>query len=307
MTFAASGSATFRHLTILVSLLLLPAGSAMAGFFGPDVELLSPALVRERLQKQPLAFETGGAQLEVRTKAAAIGGFLLGALLSSGSVSAGNGNMTAQQMGQQMQANATIAQAANPQIQRAVSDIGAAEAARGAQDIASQGPLPLVAKSLGQLLLEQGAKVVTAGAGEAPALQLRLRQTAWRLDFALTSSDYTLFNGLRLELVDTKADKVHVRQDCGGEYEKKMLLDDWERDGYQALALAADEVARECQKAFREALGLSVANLAVAADKPAAETPPVEASTPSAAAPVPSSEAKPIVEGAAGLGRASEK
>jgi hypothetical protein len=75
---------------------------------------------------------------------------------------------------------------------------------------------------------------------------------------------------LHLELRDTKADKVYFQRDCGGEYGKKMPLEDWERDQSKAIAQAAEEVAKQCQTEFLQALGITSEDVTATPDVQAA-------------------------------------
>jgi hypothetical protein len=254
---------------------------AHAGFFGPDHEPLSPVQIGERLQREPVSFAGGGKALEIRTKAAAIGGFIVGAILSSaaasGSVSGAN---NAAQMQQQMQANMQIAQQANVHIQGAVNQLSAEAAGAAAAEVAQRGPLPLLVQTLNGALREQQAQLADANAEPKPALALRLSQTEWKLDFETFSSDYVLKTALTLELLDKAADKLHLRATCQQEYPKKMELDDWERDDHLAIAQAAEEIARGCHAQFATVLNLAAAN---AAATPTAAG-PERAATPEAAA-----------------------
>lgn len=122
--------------------------SATAGFFGPTVEILPTDQVWTRMQEQPLAFASNAAPLEIRTKGAAVGGFILGSLLSSAAISGGGAGMSnPAQMQQQMQANMAIAEQLNPHIQGLARDAAAKAEARSAQDIASRGRCRLLPRT----------------------------------------------------------------------------------------------------------------------------------------------------------------
>jgi len=72
----------------------------------------------------------------------------------------------------------------------------------------------------------------------------------------MASSDYTLSSALTMELFDTRAGKVHLRQTCTREYPKKMPLEAWERDDHQEVASAAEEIAQLCAEEFAVALNI---------------------------------------------------
>lgn len=258
---------------------------ARAGFFGPDDEPLNPPQISQRLQREPTVFSASGKALEIRTKGAAIGGFLVGMILSSAMASAGGGGAAnAAQMQRQMQANMEIAQQANVHIQGAVKQLSAEAAGAAAADLAQRGPLPLLAQRLGDALRAQQARLVAADSEPKPGLFLSLRQSEWKLDFETFSSDYVLRSALLLELHDKPAGKIHLRQACSYQYPEKMPLEDWEQDEHLAIAKAAEEIAQRCHKEFSAALNLAQA-AAVAGTPTPADAPPPAKTDGEAAAP----------------------
>ena len=76
------------------------------------------------------------------------------------------------------------------------------------------------------------------------------------LDFSMLSSDYTLSSALTMELLDTRAGKIHLRQTCASDYPKKMPLETWELDEHQMVVTAAEEIAQHCFEAFAVALNI---------------------------------------------------
>lgn len=249
-----------HSLTLALLATTLIARPAAAGFFGPDVELLSPPQVAERLRNEALTINTSGASLGIHSKGAAIGGFFVGMVLSSAMASSAGGNaQSAAQMQRQMQANMDIAQQANSHIQGAVRELSAAAAGAETAERAQRGPLPLLAKSLNQALLENKTQVIAGNAAPAPALQLELLQQEWKLDFEMLSSDYSLKTALTLELLDKSADKIHLRNTCAYQHTKKMPMEDWQRDEHLAIAQAAEEIALRCHEEFARALNLAQA------------------------------------------------
>jgi len=161
-----------------------------------------------------------------------------------------------------------IAQNANVQIQGAVRDAAAKEAGRSVQDMAKQGPLPLLAKDISQYLQMQKARLAGEEVDAKPTLKLSLQQPEWKLEFSMLSSEYTLSSNLHLELLDIKADKIYLREDCKVEYAKKMPLESWEQDEYKAIAQAAEDIARQCWNNLASTLG-------AAGNKPDREAAPV--------------------------------
>lgn len=277
-----------RHrLTIALLATTLLARPAAAGFFGPDVELLSPPQVSERLRAEALVFNAGGAALHIHTKGAAIGGFLIGMILSS-AVASGGGNATnPAQMQRQMQANMDIAQRANVGIQGVVNNLAAEAAGAEGAELVQRGPLLRLTQSLNAALLDQQTKLVADDAEPKAALLLKLSQIEWKLDFEALSSDYTLKTALTLELHDKPADKLHLRNTCAYQYPKKMPLEDWERDAHLAIAQAAEEIAQRCHAEFAKALNLAQTSSATSAPPLPLPDANAQAAAPSEVAPAP--------------------
>lgn len=256
-----------KHLAIIAFFVAcLVVKPAWAGLFGPEVELLSPEIINARLHSETLLFSASGEALKVHTKGAAVGGFLVGMVLSSALASSGgSGTMNAAQMNQQMQANMAIAQQANVGIQGVVRDSSATVAGLQTPELAQRGPLPLIMQNLNRAMIEQQVKLVVGTSGAAPALRLNLLQKEWKLDYSMMSSDYTLTSALTMELIDPKADKVHLRQSCSREYPKKMSLEAWELDKHHAVAVAAEDIAQQCYEEFSRKLDLPVLATAASA------------------------------------------
>lgn len=269
---------------ILSSLLIavLAVGPASAGFFGPDVELLTPQQVSVRLRAEPPTLQVEGVKLDIRTKSAAVGGFLFSFVIGSVLASSGGGGATnAAQLQRQMDANMQIVSMASPHMQEGIRQLAAAAAGAQAVDLAQRGPLPLIAHSIAVGLHQGQAAVSGPGAAEDTPVQndlvLKLVQRAWKLDFEAFSSDYVLDVALVLELHDRKADKIHLRHTCQRQHPTRMSLEDWERDEYLAIAQAAEDFARTCQEEFARALGFPFLASAAQIDaKPTTEATPVE-------------------------------
>jgi len=283
--------ATKQTLLLTVVLAVMVTQPACAGLFGPDVELLKPTQISERLHNETVLFNTGGSPLQVKTKGAAVGGFFVGMILSSAMASGGGGGATnAAQMNQQMQANMAIAQQANANLRGVVTSAAASASGPQSPTAAKLGPLPLVAQQLNRAFSEQHVAIADSATDPAPTLKLSLTQKTWMLDFSMASSDYTLSSALTMELLDTRTGKIHLRQSCDRAYPKKMPLEAWEQDDHQEVASAAEAIAQRCAEEFAVALNLPLppqdASPAAPADnadeKPAitSETPPSDAGAP---------------------------
>ncbi len=273
-----------RTVSYALFMAFIAAQSAHAGWFGPDVELLPPAQIGERLRNEAALFTSGGSALQIKTKGAAVGGFLVGMIIGS-AVSSGGGTggaTNAAQLNSQMQANVAIAQQSSAHIQGAVTTAANNAAGQQSSDSAKLGPLSRVVKQLNRAFNEQGIVIADSATDPAPTLKLSLTQKTWLLDFSMASSDYTLSGGLLMELLDTHSKKIHLRQTCVREHPKKMSLEAWEVDNYQEVATAAEAIAQQCAEEFAVALNIPLplpeANLAEPVDtvdeEPAATSEP---------------------------------
>ena len=246
-----------RLITLIVLATSLVTNPAVAGLFGPDIELLSPGEINTRLHEETVLFSPSGTPLQIKTKGAAVGGFLVGMILSSAMASSGGGGATnAAQLNQQMQANMAIAQQTNASIQGVVNDVAANVTGQQSPELAKLGPFPFVARTLGHAMDAQQITRVNKAGDPVPSLKLSLTQKEWKLDFSMLSSDYTLSSELMMELLDTRTNKIYLRQSCIREYPKKQPLEAWELDEYQAVTQAAEAIAQQCQEEFATALNL---------------------------------------------------
>ena len=280
-----------RFASLLVAVLLLGGAihqPASAGFFGPTNTPLKGDALAAKLASQPLAFSTNAALLEIRTKGAAVGSFLLGFVVSSAMASGGGGMPgNAQQMQRSMQANADIARSFNQNLQVALTQVAATQAEKPKGQIAREGPIVVVGQQLIASIKQQPGLTLAVASADAPekaaGLQIQVTQPVWKLDFSMASSSYTLLYETAAALYEKQSDTIFFKSTCKGEFPKKMELEAWERDDFSEVAQAADAIGRQCATSLVAALGLSqVANVpaAVAAGVTAAA-----AGTDAAAAP----------------------
>jgi hypothetical protein len=194
-----------------------------------------------------------------------------------------------------MQANMQIATEFNKNMQTAMTKIASDQAEKPKAEIAKEGPVVLVSQQLLASLLQQpGLRTALASADQPPAasdLQLRVSQPEWKLDFSVASSDYTLSYLTEVSLYQKETDTVFFKELCMGEVKRKLPLEDWQRDDFAEVALAATEVGNRCAQPVIAALGLtpatpqqpaagqaaSGAEAALAAKEESAAVPPVVA------------------------------
>jgi hypothetical protein len=259
-----------RHITMrtpvkslfLVTCLAVFSIPASAGFFGPSNNLLSGDALMQKLQSQPLVVDVGGSALDVRSKSAAIGGFLLGFIASSAMASGGGmpSRTNPQQLNQSMQANMQIATEFNKNFQTAFTSLAASQAAKLSGQVGKEGPVVMVAQQLATSLAQSpNIKAAFLAPNEKPKptdLQLRITQLEWLLDFSMTSSDYTLSHRMEVSVYQKETDTIFFKQDCQGTAESKKPKEDWEKDDFAAVASAALDVGNKCALKVIAALGL---------------------------------------------------
>lgn len=259
-------SIKFTTTTLVLAALL--SQPAFAGLFGPSTELLKGESLAQKLQSQPVVVSVSGGQLDVRSKAAAVGGFLLGFVASSALASGGmQPGMSAQQMNQTMQANMQIATAFNQNLQTTVTQMASEQAVKPTAQVAKEGPVIAVSQQLlASLMQTPNLKVSLANVEAKPALtdlQLQITQPEWKLDFSMGSSDYTLLHHVVVALYQKESDTIFFKETCAGEYPRKMSKEDWERDDFAAVAVASREKADQCAAQVMAALGLAPVNATV--------------------------------------------
>lgn len=259
---------------VALALALAFSQTASAGLFGPSTELIQGEALTQKLQSAPLVVSVNGSALDIRSKAAAVGGFLLGFIASSAMASGPTRpGMNAQQMNQSMQANMQIASSFNQNVQSAIINMAAVQAAKPKAQIAKEGPVvPVSQQLLASLAQTPQLHVATASDGTpaAPAdLQLRISQPVWQLDFSMVSSDYTLRYQVDVSLYQKQSDTIFFKDGCQGEYAEKMPREAWEANDFGALEAASMNIAKQCALGLLSKLGLQPVTLAV--DTSAAE------------------------------------
>lgn len=280
----------FARCTAPVVLALVFSQSASAGLFGPSTELIQGEALAQKLQSAPIVVSINASPLDIRSKAAAVGGFLLGfvasSAMASGSVRPG---MNAQQMNQSMQSNMQIASSFGQNAQTAVTSMAAAQAAKPHAQIAKEGPVVPVGQQLLASLAQLPKLRVAAASDRNPTnpsdLQLKIAQPVWQLDFSMMSSDYTLRYQVDVSLYQKQSDTIFFKEACQGEYPEKMPQEAWEENDFEALEAASMKIAKQCASGLISKLGLlsvaevretkageSVVNPTASADRDAGNT-----------------------------------
>lgn len=252
---------TFRlrsaGLLLAVAVLSQPAA---AGLFGPSSDILKGDALAAKLKSQPIVLSVGGGALDVRSKSAAVGSFLLGFVVSSALASGGGTGQNVQQMQKNAQASMQISQELHKNLQVAMTRVASDLAEKPKAQIAKEGPVVLVSQQLLASLLQQSElRVALAVPDQPPAatdLQLRISQSEWKLDYSMASSDYTLLYQTEVSLYQKESDTVFFSHTCKGEAPRKLPLEDWQRDDFSEVALAAADIGNRCAQPLIAALGL---------------------------------------------------
>ena len=253
---------------LISSVALLAAFSlpAAAGMFGPSTAFLKGEELEAKLQSQPLVLVINARALEVRSKSAAVGGFLLGFIASSAMASGGGMplNTNAQQLNQSMQANMQIATEFNKNFQTVFTAMAAKQGAEANAQLGREGPVVIVAQQLMASLLQSPAiKASPLGKADklkAADLQLLVAQPEWELDFSMASSDYALKYRIEVSVYQKEADTLYFKNTCQGIAPNKMPKDEWEKDDMAAVASAALDAGNQCARQVIAALGLQPVN-----------------------------------------------
>jgi hypothetical protein len=292
------------HLYLLACLMACNS-TAQASWFGPKTANLEGGALTEKMQAHPVVISTSSKPLEIKTKAAAVGGFVLGFVLSSAAASGSvRSGQSAQQLSKTMDTNLKMAMSFNRNIQELVKSTAAEQAGKSAGQVASEGPFPLVINQvIPSLLASHDIKVRLEQKDEpvpAEDLQLSFRQTEWKVDFSLTSSDYTLNYAMQVQLFQKSSNTVFFTGSCT-DSTRQMPLEDWQKDDSAALAKASLEIAQQCATQLLSKLQLKLYVIPAKATESAvapASTQIPNAETPVAAMPVaPTSQeasAKPV-------------
>jgi hypothetical protein len=256
---------------------ILASPAAHAGFFGPDIVPLSPAVLKDKLKGQPLAVEIKAASLEFKSKGAAVAGVVFGFLLSS-ALASGSGprpGMSAQQNMQSLQQTSNLAMQASGTIATSTTALMNSQAVKSAGAQAKEGPIGLITPQLEAAFAQAyGTKWRTASDDKAAAdaeekFGLRIEQTTWMVDFSIASSDYDLRYKLGMTLTDLTSKAINKSVTCEGTYDKKMPDDDWKKDDYQAVADASKAIASLCLDKFLGEIDIVRADPPVKAAVPA--------------------------------------
>jgi len=254
----------------LACVLLSPA--AHAGLFGPDIVPLSSAALKEKLHEQRIALEIKAAPLEVKSKGAAVGGFILGFIASSALGSnAGRPRpgSTMQQWAESLQAASKIAMESGGAIASATTSVLNAQNAKSAGTQAKEGPIALLVPQLQAAFMQaygsrwRSATEEKASQADDAKMRLDVEQSTWMVDFSMTSSDYHLRYSLGMKLTDLAAKAINRSVVCEGIFDKKMSDEDWKKDDFQAVADASKAVSERCLEKFLSELDIARVDIAI--------------------------------------------
>jgi len=178
------------------------------------------------------------AQLAERTKAQAIGNFVVSSVAVSVAGSAG----------EQLQNNMNIGQTFGRELSKALPDSYAVGAGKGA-DLA-------LAKKLSDYFDNRSPASASAGR----ELTIAVNTPLWELGYVsfLTSQDYALNYHLQVTLLEQKEGKRQAIKtvSCGSAAKEKMPLENWKAENYKAVDASAAIIVDECFGRFLAEIGL---------------------------------------------------
>ena len=185
---------------------------------------------------------TKPAQLAERTKAQAIGKFVVSSVAGSLAGSAGDASNF-----QQFQNNMEIGQAFGRELSKALPDSYAVSAGTGA-DLA-------LAKKLSDYFDNRPS----APAGRE--LTIAVNTPLWELGYVsfLASQDYALNYHLQVILLEQKEGKQQAIKtvSCGSTATEKMPLEAWKAENYKAVDASAEIIVNDCFGRFLAEIGLN--------------------------------------------------
>lgn len=225
---------------LTLSALLAVATTACSTTPLTSKDALKDAILNSHIVVAPISKP---AQLAERTKAQAIGNFVVSSVAGSVAGSVGDArNM------QQLQNNMNIGQTFGRELSKALPDSYAVSAGRGA-DLA-------LAKKLSDYF-DHRAPVSAAGR----ELTIAVNSPLWELGYVsfLTSQDYALNYQLQVILLEQKDGKQQAIKtvSCGSSAKEKMPLERWKAENYKAVDASAGMIVNECFGRFLAEVGLS--------------------------------------------------
>jgi hypothetical protein len=204
---------------------------------------LSDAILNSYVAVAPI---TKPAELSERTKAQAMGNFVVASVISS---AVGSGAGACAVNAQQMQANMQIMQSFSQNLQQALPDSYVVSAGKGA-DLA-------LAKKLSDYLTIK-AQPSTPNNRE---LSIAVNTPLWELGYVsfLTSQDYALNYHLQVNVLEKKKGKLHAIKtfSCANSANNKMPLEKWKAENYKAVDINAEVIVNECFNRFLAETGLN--------------------------------------------------
>ncbi len=228
-------------LTFVLSTLLAVAMSACSTKPVTPKNALREAVLNGHVAVAPIAKP---AQLSEKTKAQAVGKFVVGAVISS-AVGSGGGAVNAQQM----QANMQIMQSFNQNLQQALPNSYVVSGGKGA-DLA-------LAKKLSDYLI---TKTETSTPSNRE-LSISVNTPLWELGYVsfLTSQDYALNYHLQVSVLEQKEGKLQALKtvNCASSGKDKMPLEKWKAENYKAVDMNAETIVNECFYRFLAETGLN--------------------------------------------------
>lgn len=202
--------------------------------------VIKDALTNHVVNVEPI---TKPAQLSERTKAQAVGNFVVSSVVGSVAASSGNpGSVSA------MNANMKIGQQFGHELSRTLPDSYTIGSGAGA-DLA-------LAKKLSDYFSEQPGATTQSSRD----LKISVSTTLWELGYVsfLTSQDYALNYAMQVTLLEQQESKWHILKSvgCGKASAEKMPLEKWQAENYKAVDASAQLIVNNCFNKFLAETGL---------------------------------------------------
>ena len=184
------------------------------------------------------------AQLAERTKAQAVGNFVVSSVISSVAASSGSATNF-----QQFQNNAEIGRTFGDELSKALPTSYRVASGTGA-DLA-----------LAKKLAEFFAKNAQSQGALPSDLSISVTAPLWELGYIsfLTSQDYALNYNLQVHLLEKVAGKTNPLKtvSCAASAPEKMPLEQWQAEDYAALNASAQAIVNTCFNQFLTETGLN--------------------------------------------------
>ena len=225
---------------VYTSVLVVLTSSACATAPNSSLHALKETVLSSHVTVAPI---DKPAKLSQKTKAQAIGNFVVASVAGSVAGSAGNAANP-----QQFQNNFDIGQAFGRELSKALPTSYQVGLGQGA-DLA-------LAKKLSDYFSSKSSTTVTTDR----ELSIKVNAPLWELAYVsfLTSQDYALNYQLHVSVLEEKNGKLEMLKttSCASSTKEKMPLEKWKAENYKYVDIHAQAIVDECFTQFLAEAGL---------------------------------------------------